>query len=44
MLLFFSIIAEQFFCHRYKYQLCPFANVTQHEQALRWNAYNGVLG
>lgn len=28
----------------YKYELCPFANITQHEQALRWNAYNGVLG
>jgi N-acetylglucosamine-1-phosphate transferase gamma subunit len=28
----------------YKYELCPFANATQHEQVLRWNAYSGVLG
>lgn len=28
----------------YKYVLCPFKNVTQHEQTLRWNPYSGVLG
>lgn len=28
----------------YKYELCPFHNITQREQAYRWNAYNGVLG
>ncbi|XP_040829534.1 N-acetylglucosamine-1-phosphotransferase subunit gamma isoform X2 [Ochotona curzoniae] len=28
----------------YKYELCPFHNVTQHEQTFRWNAYSGVLG
>nr|XP_032816852.1 N-acetylglucosamine-1-phosphotransferase subunit gamma isoform X2 [Petromyzon marinus] len=28
----------------YKYDLCPFHNVTQHEQSLRWNAYSGILG
>lgn len=29
---------------RYKYEFCPFHNVTQHEQTFRWNAYSGVLG
>ncbi|XP_050392112.1 N-acetylglucosamine-1-phosphotransferase subunit gamma isoform X2 [Patella vulgata] len=28
----------------YKYKFCPFSNVTQHEQSLRWNPYSGVLG
>ncbi|XP_030840302.1 N-acetylglucosamine-1-phosphotransferase subunit gamma isoform X2 [Strongylocentrotus purpuratus] len=28
----------------YKYELCPFQNVTQHEQSLRWNPYSGILG
>eukprot|EP00117_Sycon_ciliatum_P046316 scpid62961/ scgid33192/ N-acetylglucosamine-1-phosphotransferase subunit gamma; GlcNAc-1-phosphotransferase subunit gamma; UDP-N-acetylglucosamine-1-phosphotransferase subunit gamma len=28
----------------YKYEVCPFQNVTQHEQSSRWNAYKGVLG
>ncbi|XP_068614498.1 N-acetylglucosamine-1-phosphotransferase subunit gamma-like [Brachionichthys hirsutus] len=28
----------------YKYELCPFHNVTQHEQSFRWNAYSGILG
>ena len=28
----------------YRYQLCPFRNVTQHEVSSRWNAYSGVLG
>ncbi|XP_071108012.1 N-acetylglucosamine-1-phosphotransferase subunit gamma-like isoform X1 [Haliotis cracherodii] len=28
----------------YKYEFCPFYNVTQHEQSLRWNPYSGVLG
>ncbi|XP_076459735.1 N-acetylglucosamine-1-phosphotransferase subunit gamma-like [Babylonia areolata] len=28
----------------YKYNLCPFSNVTQHEQGYHWNPYNGVLG
>ncbi|KAI0210720.1 N-acetylglucosamine-1-phosphotransferase subunit gamma [Lamellibrachia satsuma] len=28
----------------YKYEFCPFFNVTQHEQSLRWNPYSGVLG
>ncbi|XP_071797323.1 N-acetylglucosamine-1-phosphotransferase subunit gamma-like [Asterias amurensis] len=28
----------------YKYEFCPFQNVTQHEQSLRWNPYSGVLG
>ncbi|XP_056153416.1 N-acetylglucosamine-1-phosphotransferase subunit gamma [Lampris incognitus] len=28
----------------YKYEFCPFHNVTQHEQSFRWNAYNGILG
>ncbi|KAM9725941.1 N-acetylglucosamine-1-phosphotransferase subunit gamma isoform 2-T2 [Dama dama] len=28
----------------YKYELCPFHNVTQHEQTFRWNAYSGILG
>lgn len=31
-------------CVRYKYDLCPFHNVTQHEQSFRWNAYSGILG
>ncbi|CAI9538994.1 unnamed protein product, partial [Staurois parvus] len=29
---------------RYKYELCPFHNITQHEQTYRWNAYSGILG
>lgn len=28
----------------YKYKLCPFKNVTQHEQTYRWNPYSGILG
>ncbi|RUS91344.1 hypothetical protein EGW08_000861 [Elysia chlorotica] len=28
----------------YKYELCPFHNLTQHEQRNQWNPYNGVLG
>ncbi|RVE59644.1 hypothetical protein OJAV_G00190570 [Oryzias javanicus] len=28
----------------YKYELCPFHNITQHEQSFRWNAYSGILG
>ncbi|XP_033752238.1 N-acetylglucosamine-1-phosphotransferase subunit gamma-like [Pecten maximus] len=28
----------------YKYEFCPFANVTQHEQSYRWNPFRGVLG
>uniref|UniRef100_A0A452IYS1 Uncharacterized protein n=1 Tax=Gopherus agassizii TaxID=38772 RepID=A0A452IYS1_9SAUR len=28
----------------YKYEFCPFNNVTQHEQTFRWNAYSGILG
>lgn len=28
----------------YKYDLCPFKNVTQHEQSHRWNPYSGILG
>jgi len=30
--------------NNYKYELCPFHNVTQHEQSLRWNPFSGVLG
>ena len=30
--------------HRYKYEFCPFHNITQHEQSFRWNAYSGILG
>jgi len=28
----------------YKYEFCPFHNVTQKEQAVRWNAFAGILG
>ncbi|XP_028670303.2 N-acetylglucosamine-1-phosphotransferase subunit gamma [Erpetoichthys calabaricus] len=28
----------------YRYEFCPFANITQHEQSFRWNAYSGILG
>jgi len=28
----------------YRYELCPFDNVTQEELTLRWNTYHGVLG
>ncbi|KAH3860807.1 N-acetylglucosamine-1-phosphotransferase subunit gamma-like [Dreissena polymorpha] len=28
----------------YKYEFCPFSNITQHEQSLRWNPYSGILG
>ncbi|CAG2212639.1 GNPTAG [Mytilus edulis] len=28
----------------YTYKLCPFSNVSQHEDSYRWNPYNGILG
>ncbi|XP_078347967.1 N-acetylglucosamine-1-phosphotransferase subunit gamma-like [Oculina patagonica] len=28
----------------YKYEFCPFHNVTQKEQTVRWNAFAGILG
>ncbi|KAK2884901.1 N-acetylglucosamine-1-phosphotransferase subunit gamma isoform X2 [Channa argus] len=28
----------------YKYEFCPFHNITQHELSFRWNAYSGILG
>ncbi|EDO38047.1 predicted protein [Nematostella vectensis] len=28
----------------YKYEFCPFHNVTQREQSSRWNAFHGILG
>lgn len=28
----------------YKYEFCPFKNVTQHERSMRWNPYSGILG
>ncbi|KAM4524544.1 N-acetylglucosamine-1-phosphotransferase subunit gamma isoform 2-T2 [Odontesthes bonariensis] len=28
----------------YRYEFCPFHNITQHEQSFRWNAYSGILG
>ncbi|XP_009859245.2 N-acetylglucosamine-1-phosphotransferase subunit gamma-like [Ciona intestinalis] len=28
----------------YKYELCPFHNLTQHERSMRWNPYSGVVG
>ncbi|XP_071814767.1 N-acetylglucosamine-1-phosphotransferase subunit gamma-like isoform X1 [Apostichopus japonicus] len=28
----------------YKYEVCPFQNITQHEQSNRWNPYSGILG
>eukprot|EP00118_Oscarella_pearsei_P012281 m.89536 g.89536 ORF g.89536 m.89536 type:complete len:220 (+) comp36608_c0_seq15:21-680(+) len=28
----------------YKYELCPFHNITQREVSYRWNSYAGVLG
>jgi N-acetylglucosamine-1-phosphate transferase gamma subunit len=30
--------------NNYKYEMCPFDNVTQKEQTSRWNAYSGALG
>lgn len=30
--------------NEYRYELCPFFNVTQHEQSYRWNPFSGVLG
>jgi len=30
--------------NEYKYEFCPFSNVTQHEQSIRWNPYSGILG
>ncbi|XP_054721751.1 N-acetylglucosamine-1-phosphotransferase subunit gamma-like [Uloborus diversus] len=29
---------------RYRYELCPFQNITQYELSARWNAYQGILG
>ncbi|ESP01094.1 hypothetical protein LOTGIDRAFT_66613, partial [Lottia gigantea] len=28
----------------YKYEFCPFSNITQFEQSMRWNPYSGILG
>jgi len=28
----------------YRYEFCPFHNVTQHEETARWDPYHGVLG
>ena len=28
----------------YKYQVCFYNNVTQHERTMRWNPYSGILG
>lgn len=28
----------------YKYEFCPFHNMTQIEQAVRWNSFAGILG
>lgn len=28
----------------YKWIVCPFQNISQFEQAMRWNPYKGVLG
>ncbi|XP_014679479.1 PREDICTED: N-acetylglucosamine-1-phosphotransferase subunit gamma-like [Priapulus caudatus] len=28
----------------YRYDFCPFHNIAQHEQSLRWSPYSGVLG
>ena len=28
----------------YRYSVCPFDNITQHEVATKWNAYHGILG
>uniref|UniRef100_A0A8C0VQ11 N-acetylglucosamine-1-phosphate transferase subunit gamma n=1 Tax=Cyanistes caeruleus TaxID=156563 RepID=A0A8C0VQ11_CYACU len=36
--------AEAYTIYWYKYEFCPFHNVTQHEQTFRWNAYSGILG
>ncbi|XP_061197191.1 N-acetylglucosamine-1-phosphotransferase subunit gamma-like [Saccostrea echinata] len=30
--------------NEYRYEFCPFFNVTQHEQSYRWNPFSGVLG
>ena len=30
--------------NNYKYRVCPFHNITQHEMSSSWNAYKGVLG
>ncbi|KAL5018299.1 hypothetical protein ScPMuIL_004021 [Solemya velum] len=35
----FSLVTDS-----YKYDFCPFSNVTQHEKSLRWNPYSGILG
>lgn len=37
-------VAYVWLLSRYKYELCPFHNITQHEQTFRWNAYSGILG
>ena len=42
---FISVTAMNHFMYfSYSYELCPFANVTQTEQSLRWNPYSGILG
>ncbi|KAK5850689.1 hypothetical protein PBY51_001545 [Eleginops maclovinus] len=43
----FHQLAGKCFIHTestYKYEFCPFHNITQHEQSFRWNAYSGILG
>ena len=40
----FYLIIFMFFFFSYKYEFCPFHNVTQREQTARWNAFAGILG
>lgn len=42
-----AVLANKCFSYtanNYKYDFCPFHNVTQHEQSMRWSPYSGILG
>jgi len=42
----FVLLGKCYMLHKesYKYEFCPFHNVTQREQAYRWNSFHGALG
>ena len=40
----YSEVRQILFLPRYKYNVCPFHNVTQKEERTTWNSFHGVLG
>lgn len=44
---FLKVLSEKcynFSTEKYRFELCPFFNVTQHETSNLWNAYKGFIG